>query len=312
MCLAVLFSNTGSSSNNLLKGSHALNRLVENNQLRHLAVSSGRKKFRSCCNDWIRLGYRDEIIKFGLAINIRTCNSHAIVRVLLNHVRIAVDKGNPHAFCMVFGSTENDSFLHPVGTFQIFRDFSCNLVNTVLENNVVVVVPVIVNAVFNHIAVNVGLSVVRSPSISNVGRDIDDLERSKEAVLYTLLQTVNVNRFSKVIYVRHLFTFLWSSGHTNLSGRRKVFQNLAPVAVFLSTSTVTLVYHDKVKVFRRNLPEMLLVILSHHLMIEGKIHFMGCNFFQTFFVRKINLVSCLFKRCEVLCNTLVYKNISVR
>ena len=186
MRFAVFFSDTGSSSNNLLKGSHALNRLVENNQLRHLAVSSGRKEFRSCCNDWIRLRYRDEIIKFGLAINIRACNSHAIVWALLNHVRIVVDKGNPHAFCMVFGRTENNSFLHPVGTFQVLCDFPCNLVNTVLENNIVVVVPVIVNAVFNHITVNISLSVVRSPSVSNVGRDIDDLERSKEAVLNAL------------------------------------------------------------------------------------------------------------------------------
>ncbi len=57
---------------------------------------------------------------------------------------------------------------------------------------------------------------------------------------------------------------------------------------------------------------MFFIVLTYHLMIESKIHFMGCNFSQTFFVRKINLVNCLFKRCEVLCNTLVYKNISIR
>ena len=70
MGLAVLFSDTGSSSNNLLESGHALNGLVENNELGHLAVCTGGKQFRCCCNNGIWFGYRDEIVKFGLAIHI--------------------------------------------------------------------------------------------------------------------------------------------------------------------------------------------------------------------------------------------------
>lgn len=70
MCLAVLFSDTGSSSNNLLEGSHTLNGLVENNELGHLTVCTGGKQFRGCCNNGIWLEYRDEIVKFGFSVHI--------------------------------------------------------------------------------------------------------------------------------------------------------------------------------------------------------------------------------------------------
>ena len=53
---------------------------------------------------------------------------------------------------MIFGSAEDDGFLHSVGAFQIFRNLPGNLINAVLENDGVIVIPVVVNAVFNDIA----------------------------------------------------------------------------------------------------------------------------------------------------------------
>ena len=87
---------------------------------------------------------------------------------------------------MVFGSAEHDGFLHSVGAFQIFRDLSGDLINTVLENDGVIIIPVVVNSVFNDIAKNIGLSLVWSPAVSDVGCNIDDLKRGKEAVLNAL------------------------------------------------------------------------------------------------------------------------------
>ena len=187
MRLAVLFSDTGSTTDDLLKGGHTLNRLVQDNQLCHFAVCSGGKQLRCSSDNWIRAGYGDEIVKFGLAINIGTGDSYTVVRILLNHVSVVVDEGNSHAFGMIFGSAEYNGFLHPVGAFQIFSDLPCDLVNTVLENDTVVVVPVVIDSVFNLVAIDVGLTFVRSPSVTDVGRDVDNLERSKEAVFDALL-----------------------------------------------------------------------------------------------------------------------------
>ena len=210
---------------------------------------------------------------------------------------------------MIFGSAKDDGFLHSVGAFQIFRNLPGNLINAVLENDGVIVIPVVVNAVFNDIAENIGLSLVWSPAVSDVGCDIDDLKWGKETVLNALLQAVNINRLSKVVDIGYLFAFLRSGGHSDLGCRSKILQNLTPVAIFLGTSSVTLIYHDKVKVFWRNLPEMLLIILSHHLMVESEVHFMRSNLVQAVFIGEIYLIDGLFERGEVLQNTLVNQNV---
>ena len=311
MCLAFFFSNTGSSPNNLLECGHAFNSLIKNNQLCHLAVRSGGEKLRSRCDNRIRAGHRDEIIKFRFSVHIRTSDSYAVIGVLLNHIRVIVDKGNPHAFCMVFGSTEHNGLLHPVCAFQILRNLPCNLINAVLENDGVIVIPVVIDAVFNQIAVDVGLSMVGSPSISDVGRDIDNLERSEETILNTLFQTICVDRLSKIIYVRYFFAFLRCGSHTDLGSRRKILQNLTPVTVLLGAATVTLVYYNKVEIFCGYLPEMFFVILTYHLMVEGEVHFMRSNLVQAFFIGEIYLIDGLFERGEVLQNALVNQNVSV-
>ena len=300
MCLAVLFSDAGSTPDNLFKCGHALNGFVENNELCHLAVSTGRKKLRCRCNNRVRTGHRDEIIKFGLAIYIRTGNAHTVVRVFLNHIGVVVDKGNSHAFCMVFGSAEHNSLLHPVCAFQILRNFPCNLVNAVFEDDVVIIIPVIVDTVFNHIAVDVGLPMIRFSSVSDIGRDIDNLKRSKEAVFDALFQTVNVNRVSEVIYVRYFFAFFWCGLHADLGSGRKILQYLSPVAVFFGTATMTLIHDNEVKIFRRYLLKVFFIVLSYHLMVEGEVYLMGSNLVQTLLVGKFHFVDGLFKRCEVL------------
>ena len=187
VCLTFLFPDTGPSPDNLLKGSHALNRLVQNDQLCHLAVCSGGKQFGCRSDNRIRAGHGDEIVKFGFSVNIRTGDSDTVVRIFLDHISVMVDEGNSHSLGMIFGSAEHNSFLHPVGAFQILGNLPCNLVNTVLENDIVIIIPIVIDSVFEHIAVYIGLPFVRPPAVTDVGRDIDNLERSKESVFDALL-----------------------------------------------------------------------------------------------------------------------------
>ena len=56
---------------------------------------------------------------------------------------------------------------------------------------------------------------------------------------------------------------------------------------------------------------MLLIILSHHLMVESEVHFMRSNLVQAVFIGEIYLIDGLFERGEVLQNTLVNQNVSV-
>ena len=74
---------------------------------------------------------------------------------------------------------------------------------------------------------------------------------------------------------------------------------------------MTLIHNNEVKVFSRDLSKVFFVVLSDHLMIEGEVHFMGCNLAQTRLVRKVHFINGLFKRCEILQNALVNKNVPV-
>ena len=311
MCLTFLFPDTGPSPDNLLKGSHALNRLVQNDQLCHLAVCSGGKQLGCRSDNRIRAGHGDEIVKFGFSINIGTGDSNTVVRIFLDHISVMVDKGDSHALGMIFGSAEHNSFLHPVGAFQILGNLPCNLVNTVLENDIVIIIPIVIDSVFEHIAVYIGLPFVRPPAVTDVGRDIDNLERSKKSILDTLFQAISIDRISKIIDIRYLFALLWCRSHANLCSRRKVLQHFSPVTILLGTSTMTLVHNNEVKVFCGNLFEVFFIILPDHLMIEGKVYFMGCDLAQTLLVGKVHFINGLFKRCKILQNTLVNKNVPV-
>ena len=56
---------------------------------------------------------------------------------------------------------------------------------------------------------------------------------------------------------------------------------------------------------------MFFIILTYHLMIEGKIHFMGSDLTQALLIGEVHLIDGLFKGCKVLQNALVNQNISV-
>ena len=62
-----------------------------------------------------------------------------------------------------------------------------NLSDSVFNDNVVIIVRVIIDAVFYEIAVYVSLSYSRSPFIANVSCYVYDLERRKESIFNAFL-----------------------------------------------------------------------------------------------------------------------------
>lgn len=70
-----------------------------------------------------------------------------------------------------------------IRTFQIAGDLCCYLLDTILNDDVVVIVAVGIDAIFNDITVDITLSFARTPAIANIGDDIDDLEGREKAIL---------------------------------------------------------------------------------------------------------------------------------
>ena len=187
---------------------------------------------------------------------------------------------------MSFISTEHYGLSHAVGASQIVGYFLRNFPNTVFNNNVIVVVAIVIDAVFYLVAVYILLSICRPPLVTNIGCNVDNLKRSKKSVLYSVFKTVCIYRLTKVANTRLILGFFRCGCHTYMSSRRKVFQDVSPIAIILCATSMTLINDNKVKIvwIRKQLLIVFGIILSNQLLIECKEHLIRTQFFQVILV----------------------------
>ena len=211
---------------------------------------------------------------------------------------------------------------HPVRAFQISGNLGGYLLNTVLNDNIIVVVAVGVNAVGNLFAKDVKLSLTGPPALTDIRGDIDDLEGGKEAVLDALPEAVGIDRFPKVVDVGNILCLLGGGRHANLRSGREILQNLAPAAILFGGPPVALVHYDKIKevlLKERGKPGNCVILCCFHiigavipgeLLIKREIDLIRGNCDRVVF-RKVDFVDRLFQRGKVLLDGLVYQNVAV-
>ena len=178
---------------------------------------------------------------------------------------------------MFFCGTEHDGLGHAVRVLQILGDFTGDLPMTVLEDDVVVVIRVIVDSVLDDIPEDVLLPKIGTPAVADVGLDVDDTERGEEAVVDAVPQAVSIKWLAEIVDVRYVFRLLRCCGHADLGCRGEVFKDGAPGAVGLCGPAMALVHNHQVEEIGG---EQLLVvgfvlIFARQLLIEGKIDLVG-------------------------------------
>ena len=106
--------------------------------------------------------------------------------------------------------------------------------------------------------------------------NLDDLVRSEEAVLNTLLERVRVNRLAEVVDVGYIRGFLRRCSEADLCRAREVFENLTPGRILGRATTVTLIDDDEVEETRRKLPEKFLTFLwAGNGLVKTKVDLVG-------------------------------------
>ena len=185
--LAFLFAQTGTTANDLLELGHRANHFVQHDQLGHLTVCTGGQQFGSCGDNRAFLAGGNEIFQFALSVKVTAGNTDNIIGILLNHIRIQIDQGNTHTLCSIFIGAEHDGFGHAVGALQVSSDFGGYLLHPILNNDVVIIITIGVNAVWNLHTVYIQLTTLRMPTVTDIRHNIDDFEGRKETILHAFL-----------------------------------------------------------------------------------------------------------------------------
>ena len=185
------------------------------------------------------------------------------------------------------------------------------MLNTVFDDDVIIVIAIGIDSIGNFNAVHIKLSTLWTPTITDIGSDIDDLEGSKKSILYAFLQAIGINGIAKVVNVGNVFSFFRCGCHTNLCGGFEIFQNHAPAAFFLCGASMTLIYNDQVEEVRlEQLAEMFFALVTNQLLIQRKINLMRGDGAGIIFAY-VDFVCNLFEGSKVLLNRLIHKDITV-
>ena len=311
MGLAFFFPQACTTANNLLKFGHGANHFIQHNQFGHFAIGPGRKQLGRGCNHRIGRRNRDEVFQFLFPVFITAGNTHHIVGIFLHHIGVELCQRIPHTQSRVLCCTKHDGLGHAVRALQVVGDFLGYLLDSILDDDIVIVIAVGINPVRDFFSVDVFLPFARAPAFPNVGHDIDDFKWSKETVLNPFFQAVCIDRFAKVAEVGDILGFLGGSRHTDLRGGLKILQNSAPATFLFRRTSVTLINNDEIKEIRcKQFAEMFLIVLAYQLLIQREIYLMGSD--GAFVILcYINFMDDLFQRCKILLDGLIDQNVSV-
>ena len=145
--------------------------------------------------------------------------------------------------------TEYDGLLEAVAAFfEELSDLLGDELGAVVENEGAVEVLLIINAVFDLVAVAVHFALFRAVAF-HVFVDVHfyDLVGCEETVADALFERVGVDGVAEVIDVGNVFGFLRGSSETDLCGTCEVVEDLAPCGVFGCAASMALVDHDHIE-----------------------------------------------------------------
>lgn len=268
--------DTGSASDNLLEFGHRIDDGVERDDFTSLGVHSGRKEFGSRGDDRIAFFRVDEIVELHFPFFVVAGNPHYVFRIFRHLVRVFVDEGLAHTFCVVDVYAEHDRFRIPVGRFQVVADLFRDHFGTFADDDVPIEIPEFVDLVRNFGSVIIELPLERPPSFVHVHSDADDFVRSKEPVLDPLFEGIGIYGVSEIRMGGNVFGFLRGRGKADLGGSVEIVENGPPLTVFLGASPVALVDDNEVEKSRGELFENVLVLFaSGEALVEGEVDFVG-------------------------------------
>ena len=246
--LPEILIDAGAAADDLLELGHGADVRVEDDELAGLGVHASGHQLGGGGDDGIKLGWADEGIEVALALLVVAGDLHHVFAVGGDEVGIGVGQFLAHSFGVLDVHAEDNGLGEAVAALKELGDLLRDELAAFLDDEVLVEVGAVVDAVFDELAVLVLETLWRSPAFGvNVERDLDDFVGREETVVDALLERVGVERVAEIFGAGNFLGFLWRGGEADVGGAFKVFENLAPLAVFAGAAAMALVHDDEIE-----------------------------------------------------------------
>ena len=167
---------------------------------------------------------------------------------LRHEVGVQVVEGGAHFGGVFLVHAEDDGLGEAVGLLQEIGQVAGDGLGAGAQGDDALEVGGGVYLVGNCAAVAVEVVLARAPAGGiPLGDDAMDAVGSEETVVNALLEAVGIDRVAEVEVGVAVVVAQRRGGHAELVGRLEVFEDLAPVAVFLGAAAVALVHDDQVE-----------------------------------------------------------------
>ena len=173
---------------------------------------------------------------------------------------------------------KDDRFLKLVAAFfQEFGHLVGDALGSFVDDQTAVKVLLVVNTVFDLVAVLVRLAFFRTVAFHvHIQMNLHHLVGREESVMDALLQRVGIDGLAEVVNVRDVLGLFRRRGEADLRGAGKVVEDLAPGGIFRRTAPVALVDHNQVEEVRGKFAEQLLPIFrARDGLIEPEVDLVG-------------------------------------
>ncbi|MNG85936.1 hypothetical protein D3C85_821590 [compost metagenome] len=163
--LAVLVVDTGATADDLLELGHGLDVLVQHHQLAGFGIDASGHQLGGSSDDRIGLFRVDEVVELGLAKVIIAGDFHHIAIIFQHLLGVKVRQRPSHPVGMIDVVAEHDGLSHRVGFLEVVGDGLGHQLGTLVDHQGAVEVLLVINAVFNQVALFVHLPFGRTPPL---------------------------------------------------------------------------------------------------------------------------------------------------
>ena len=170
---------------------------------------------------------------------------HDVLVVFSNLLGIEIDQSTAHPIGMVDVVAKDDGLGHRIGFLQVVGQRLGNQLGALIDDQGSVKILLVIDAIRDLVALLIELPLGRPPALQiHIHINPHHLVGGQKAILDALLERIAVDRLAEVVGVGDGIGLLGGSRETNLGGRREIFEDLAPGAIFSGATAMTLVDDD--------------------------------------------------------------------